>query len=142
LAGGDLPGGLSLRPVLLGDEQIELEVTGPRSGSDAPVDRKEGAAGVAATGSATVRMRSGQTVAIRGLGGPVLSEEEKPPKAASLAKALGLGKTGKPPRELVLFITPEPTGAAPPVQTAARPSDRPAPEHEGPSWLDKWIGRR
>jgi hypothetical protein len=113
-------------------------VTGPRSGNDAPVDQPENAP----TGSATVRMRSGQTVAIRGLGGPVRSEDEEPQKGASLARALGLGKTGKPPRELVLFVTPEPTGAAPPVQTAARPSDRPAPGHEGPSWLDQWIGRR
>ena len=140
-AGGDWPRGLTLRPVLMGDDQIQLEVTGPRSGSDPQASHDETAPPVARTGSATVRMRAGQTVAIRGLG-HVPSEGEEPQKRASLAKVLGLGKPSQQQSELVLFITPKPIRAAPPVKTASRPDDQAPDGEKEPSWLSNWIGRR
>jgi hypothetical protein len=140
-ASGDWPRGLTLRPVLIGDEQIQLEVTGPRSGKDSHASHDETAAPVARTGSATVRMRVGQTVAIRGLG-HVPSEGEEPQKRASLAKVLGLGKPSQQQSELILFVTPEPIRSTPPVETASRPDDQAPDGEKEPSWLSNWIGRR
>ena len=116
---GDLPYGLTLRPVLIGDDQIQLEVAGPRSGIDSQASRDETAPPVAQTGSATVRMQAGQTVAIRGLG-HVRSEAEQPSQRNSLAKVLGLGKVSPPQNELVLFVTPEPIRSTPPLKMASR----------------------
>ncbi len=135
--GRDLPGGLRLRPVVLGDDQIELEVVGPRSGLN---PQASDAATVARTGSATVRMRAGQTAVISGLG-LVDKEAENPRQKTSLAQVLGLEKSSRQPRELVLFVTPELIRSTPLVTMASRPHHA-ADAEKDPSWLGNWIAGR
>ena len=108
---------------------------------DSQASHDETAAPVARTGSATVRMRAGQTVAIRGLG-HVPSQGEETQKRPSLAKVLGLGKPSQQQSDLVIFVTPEPIRSTPSVKMASRPGDHTPDGDEEPSWLSRWIGRR
>ena len=133
----DLPAGITLRPVVTGDDYVQLEVTaGPAPG----LSTEQPAAPTAQVGGGTVRMRAGQTVAIRGLG-VIPPEGDNHQQQASLAKVLGLGKKKPRQSELVLFVTPEWNRPAPAVATASPLGDDATDDEKAPSWLSNLIGR-
>jgi hypothetical protein len=136
-----LPAGLTLRPVVTGDDSVQLEVTVATSGPDPQPSHPQTAAPAAQAGSTAVRMRAGQTVAIRGLG-PIPTEGGKHQQRASLAKVLGLGKAAQEQSELVLFVTPELIRSAPAVKTASLLGDDTTEGDEAPSRPSNWIAGR
>ena len=136
-ASGDLPGGLTLRPVVIGEDHLQLEVTCATSGFGSQASR-DGATGSRTT---TMRMRPGQTVAIRGLGF-IRAEGENHQQRASLAEVLGLGKETQQKSELVLFVTPELIRSGPSLKTASFTRGDPRDGDKRPSWLSNWIAGR
>jgi hypothetical protein len=130
--------GVTLRPVVTGDDHVRLEVTGAPGGPDSGATHEGNAAPSAGTGCGTVRMRAGQTVAICG---PRVSqpEGEDHQQRGALAKSLGLGKKTPQPSQLVLFVTPELLRSGTALETASRLGDETTDEEKSSSWLSNWI---